>query len=227
MKRHWLIAGAALVLLGALAGVYGYVRAVAGKTPARADAPSARSDAASPREPSIAPPAVDAASAPPVGTITVRPGERPNIPPVVLGTMYTSADYEYLHREQPQTYQLVLLLRKVRRLEREGMHPCTPRQARTLLKLFAPYRKRAKMTRNGANALLAGIETVLTATQQKEIGEMPDMLLPPGAQPQGADARITVGNNFNPLYNAGDYRSERMNFFYDSLRLKAGMSTAR
>jgi len=78
-------------------------------------------------------------------------------------------------REQHKfTRQLTMLASNIGRLERDGQHKLTAKQAQQLLAVLQPLRAQPKLTQDEAKETTRALQQVLTMDQRTEIGKMPE-----------------------------------------------------
>ncbi|MHB0937960.1 MAG: hypothetical protein ACYC6A_16350 [Armatimonadota bacterium] len=72
------------------------------------------------------------------------------------------------------TRLLTTLVGNIGRLEQEGQHKLTPKQAKQTLDVLQPLRKQPKLTQDEAKETQRALQAILTADQLAEIEKMPE-----------------------------------------------------
>lgn len=146
------------------------------------------------------------------------------------------------------TFMLTRMMANIGRLEAEGNAPLTKQQAKTILAVVEPLRKKPTLTQDEAKQTATKVKAVLTAKQLTEMGKMkqPERR---GGQGQGMGQGRGMGmgqgmgqgqngqrsrmnfdpiamKNFNPFNASGNNpmaarSAKRMNEMFDALKLKA------
>lgn len=146
--------------------------------------------------------------------------------------------------EHKYTFQLSSMAVNVGRMEREGVAPLTPAQAKSILAVLNPLRTKSTLTQDEAKEAIKGIKQVLTEQQLTEIGKMNARSRQGGRQgqrgggqrsgqqgqrggqqgqrPQVDPATMKNFNPFNPPKDSPMQRGgDRMKELFESLEKKA------
>ncbi len=145
---------------------------------------------------------------------SVAPGGSPQGPPpsganmgMPPGGPGMSADFEKSHR---YTLQLMRLTQNIGRLENVGKSKLTVAQAKAVLSILQPLRKRESLDQPSAKDAIKSLQCVLTGLQRSEIRAMPaehqfrQNTPPSGPPPSGPRPNMNSKSmeNFNPLNSA-------------------------
>ncbi|MEN6520676.1 MAG: hypothetical protein ABFD46_05930 [Armatimonadota bacterium] len=151
--------------------------------------------------------------------------------------------FEELQKEHKYAFQLLKMLNNVRRLEESGKEPLTKNQAKAVLVIVQPLRKKESLDETSANEAIKALQAVITDKQRAVISALPAEKQfrqggpPPGAAvggkrpsspPSGGAGGPGGMKNFNPLNQpAGGppgmkgQRREGLEKLFDDLKKKS------